>query len=287
MIILSLLLCFASLVYLWILGFDNILPTLGWSAFLLPVAWVGLYASVRVKAYSRSIVSFVLVLFGFVVLNQVGALILDKTIPATSIWLFVLPVFVVWLPFTYTLEIITKKPVRKVKFKEGIHFFGLWLYCIGMWCLSMFFPVWADRPNPSRIVFLLYGPTFLYALLVFIMFLRMPREEFEYLMNAPVRGPGQAKRFKLITLIFLILTVASLGLEVVRGMWRFGVLGCSSLVLLSANIYLVYRLVFLTLPPKIDKPSTFHFPLSYTPLVFAAMSLPAWFFLYMLTIGGR
>ena len=83
---------------------------------------------------------------------------------------------------------------------------------------------------------LMYAPTLLYASLVFIMFLRITREEFEYIMDAPIRIPKQKRRFKSITILFLVLSVAAFVFEIIRGMWLFALLGCFSLIFLSVTI---------------------------------------------------
>jgi hypothetical protein len=272
----------ASVAYLWVLGFSNILPTLGWSAFLLPVAWIGLWACAWLKAYARSVLSFVLMLFGFIVLNHAGALVFRETIPTVSILLFTLPIFVVWLAFVPVVTIVTKKPVR-FRLKEGIDYFSMWFTFLGMWAWSIFFPLWHHKLAPSRLLVLMSAPTLLYASLLLLMFLRIPREEFEYLMNAPIRIPKHAKGFRRVTVLFLLLAAASLWLESFRGMWWFALLGCLALILLTACIYRIYRVIFMPLPQEVEKPARFHFPLSGTALLLAGVALiPLWFLMDMI-----
>lgn len=282
MVLLSIFLFIISLSYLWVLGFKNVLLTLGWSAFLLPVSWIGLYVCTRAKAYSQSILSFVLILFGFIILNQVGALIFNKTVTTKSIWLFVLQIFVVWLPFASMVTTVTKKPEKKSELKDVLTFFNLWFTCLGMWSFLFFSLLWSNILSPFMLLVLMYAPTLLYASLVFIMFLRITREEFEYIMDAPIRIPKQERRFKSITILFLVLTVAAFVFEIIRGMWLFALLGCFSLIFLSATIYRIYRQIFMPIPQKIDRPVTFHFPLSYKALFLAFMTLLAWFVLYII-----
>jgi len=282
MIILSSFLLAASMVYLWCLGLNEILRTLGWSTLLLPVAWVGLYVSTRAKVYRWSILSFTVMLFGFVLLNQMGIFVLHKTIPIESVWSVLMQMAVVWLPFVSMVSSITKKPIRDFRIKEGIDFFSMWFTWLGLWSMTMFFPLWADTPSLSKSLFLICAPTLLYSSLVFVMFIRLTGEELEYLMNAPARVPRQAKHFKRIAVAFFVLTVGSLALEVFRGMWIFALTGCSSLLFLSANIYLIHRRIFLSLPSQANKPSVFHFPLSYLALLIGTLSLPAWFVLCVL-----
>ncbi len=280
MIIISIFLCLLSLVYLWFLGLPNILPTLGWSTLLLPIAWISLYVCTKLKAYSRSILIFALLLFGCVFLNQIGALIFNGVISTASIWLFMLQGFLIWVPFISMVTTVTKKPER-FRLREAVDYFSLWLAYLPMWSVLIFSPLWNNQLSPSRLLILLYAPTLLYAFLIFVMFLRMTRQEFEYLMSAPIRAPNHAKRFKRITILFLVLGLASIGLEYFRGMWMFALLGCFSLILLSAAICTLYRHIFLPMPLQINKPSVFHFPLSYIALFLTMLSIPAWAFVYM------
>lgn len=278
---LSVLLCVGSIVYLWILGFGNIVATLGWATILLPTAWVGLYVSFRTRTYSRSILSLLLMLFGFVALNHISVLVFDKTGPTKPIWVFLLQVFVIWLPFASMVTAITKKP-GKFRFKEKIDFFGMWITLLGLWSLSFFSVWWSDTLTPSGLLALTYGPTALYGGMVLVLFFRMTRGEFEYLMNAPVRAPSHAKSFSLIAKAFLGATVASLGLEFFRGMWLVAILSSASLLALSAALFLLYRNVFLPSSPEPENSLVFHFPVSYRGLLSPLIALLVWFVIWVI-----
>jgi hypothetical protein len=226
----------------------------------------------------------VLMLLGFLAVNHVGTLIFKGAPPAT--YAFEFQVLVIWLPFLVMVTTVMRKPAKMFRGRGPIDFFSMWVSLLSLWSFLFFSVLWSHDLRSPHLFFLLWAPTLLLSLMLLVVFLRMTGEEFEYLLKAPTRMPNYARTFRRAVLLFLGLTVASLGLELFRGLWLFAVLGCASLVFLATTAALVYRFLFMPLPPQIDKPSVFHFPLSYAPLILVLASFFLWLPLYM-TLAAR
>lgn len=243
--IFSLIILAISTCYVVWLG-TNILVTLGWASFLLPIIWIILALSLRLKTYYAETLLFVLTLAGFVVANHITYISVEGQLPLNivNIYLYLLPTGLIYVPFTCLMDTpFLKTSKLPDKNPEVFKNYRKILCCLAILPIFITLALLCLITRLSLVPFFLFIPYVLSLVVLLATLGQLPAGEMEYLLQSlhRVTDQGARCRVKSLLVIFVALTVLAVLLEYFRGLWLYGLLYACVLSFICLNLLIVYQ----------------------------------------------
>jgi hypothetical protein len=290
---LSILLVFGiSILYLTLLGPSSILHILGWSSILVPSVWFGLAVMWLAKMCSGRLFLYVLIIGGYLLLNHM-AMYIQSTIPSVPVnhmtvflgGLFLLPILLPYAILMHTivqLHRATQWPHYYIYTDASgnfqmAHIYGLVVSVVFLIPFLVFtetirfFPFWL-------IILIIFSSLITYGQLR-----KVNSEEIECIIRFFKRAPHLLGPARVILASFLLISLLSIILEYFRGMWLFAILCWISLFVLTANLWKVYKHIFMPKPEISGKIESISILIRWSPKLIILTCL-AMIFYYSLFI---